>query len=164
MPFLPPNPFSSLGNCSAPWLPQQRIWLKSKNHYLKETKEQRGRILKSPVLGLWWKLLQSPFTICIVAVGQFSVPRSHRSKYVYNIQGVYNSWNSWKSTGNWKPSWNSWKSTGILCCLLEKFGPSRPRFVAILSRLSAVLNALLRILLSPLFTCLVFSLTSNEII
>ena len=36
-------PFRPWGNCSALWLPQQRIWLKSKNHYHDETKEQRER-------------------------------------------------------------------------------------------------------------------------
>ena len=29
------------------------------------------------------------------------------------LQGVYNSWKSWKSPGIWKPSWKSWKSPGI---------------------------------------------------
>jgi len=47
------TPISSLGNCTAPWFVQQRIWLKSKNHYHDETKEQRDEYLKSPVLGLW---------------------------------------------------------------------------------------------------------------
>ena len=38
---------SSLGNCTAPWFVQQRIWLKSKNHYHDETKEQRDEYLFS---------------------------------------------------------------------------------------------------------------------
>jgi len=30
-----------------------------------------------------------------------------------SVQGVYNSWKSWKSTGIWNPSWKSWKSPWI---------------------------------------------------
>ena len=40
----PPSPFRPWGNCSTPRFPQQRIWLKSKNHCHDESKEQIGGI------------------------------------------------------------------------------------------------------------------------
>ena len=39
------SPFRPWGNCSAPWFPQQQIWLKSKNHYHDETNEQQTNFL-----------------------------------------------------------------------------------------------------------------------
>ena len=73
------SPFRPYENCSVPCFSQQRIWLKSKNHYYDETKEQRDEFLKSPVLGLW-KSITVAFYDMHRCSGSILSSRSHRGK------------------------------------------------------------------------------------